>query len=624
MIVSGFYSGCDNPADSSCESGTIWKVNFTPGYTGAWNWSVSFTTGSDVAINGDGVSADFMDGDSGSFQITESDKSGRDHRSSTKGKAVYVGEHYLQYSGTNPEAPNGDWFVKAGADAPENTLAYDDFDNTPNRGNRRKSWNPHQQDYVASDASSYTWNGSNGTELLGVINYLSSKGVNAFSFLTLSLHGDDENVFPQLLKVSESVYNGYNDSQQWELGVHKDRFDISKLAQWERIFEYADKKGLFMHFKTMETENDNIMDNDDFGRERKLYYRELIARFGHHLALNWNLTEESTLTDAVAIATTNYINDLDPYDNLIVMHTYPGQQNQRYNPLLGDNSSLTGASIQIGKDQVHSMVKTWVENSSNSGKKWVVANDEQGNANIGVDQDPNDNKLVRHRVLWGALMAGGAGVEYYYGYQTGETDLSAQDHRSRDTKYTHASYALNFFNTYLQDYLTEMLSLDDITSENDDYVYGKLNELYVVYRPDGGTTTINLPTGDWSVQWYNPRDGGDLSSAITITDELVAPDSNDWVALVTNTGTLSTNESDLANNITLYPNPTPDRIFITTLSNGDSLHIKRMSIYAINGVKLIDKKQGFESVDISHLADGVYYLKIESNKGELTKAVIKN
>ena len=32
------------------------------------------------------------------------------------------------------------------------------------------------------------------------------------------------------------------------------------------------------------------------GRNGKLYCRELIARFGHNLALNWNLGEENTQT----------------------------------------------------------------------------------------------------------------------------------------------------------------------------------------------------------------------------------------------------------------------------------------------------------------------------------------
>jgi len=531
-LVPGFYSGCDAPEESSCDSGNKWKVNFAPDQIGAWNWSVSFKSGNDVAINGGGSSGGFMDGDAGTFTIEESNKSGRDFRAPNKGRLQYIGEHYLKHSGTDSQNPNGDWFVKAGADAPENTLAYEDFDNTPNRGNRRKNWNPHQQDYSANDASGYTWKNGKGTELLGVVRYLANKGVNAFSFLTLSLHGDDENVFPHLLKVPIGTYNGYNDGQQWNQGVHKDRFDISKMAQWERIFEYADKKGMYLHFKTMETENDNIMDGNNFGRQRKIYYRELIARFGHHLALNWNLTEETTLTNDVAKATINYILQVDPYDHNVVIHTYPNQQDQRYNPLLGNNSNLTGASIQTGINNVHNDVRRWIQKSKDAGRKWVVANDEQGGAQIGVDKDPNDIKKVREEVLWGTLMAGGAGVEYYYGYSTGETDLTAQNHRSRDTKYTQAGHALNFFYSYLQESLPNMVSNDGLTGNNNDYVLAEANKTYVVYLPNGGNTGINLPTGTWQVQWFNPRTGGNLSGSTAITNSISAPDNNDWVALI--------------------------------------------------------------------------------------------
>lgn len=559
-VVPGFYSACGDAVNNSCDTGNIWRVHFTPDQTGTWNWDVSFVTGTDVAINEGGSSTSF-NGDTGSFQITESNKTGKDFRNKDLGRLKYVGEHYLQHIGTDPSNPNGPWFIKAGADAPENTLAYDDFDNTPNKGNRRKSWTPHQQDYVVADASEYTWDGGKGSELLGVVNYLSDKGVNAFSFLTFNVDGDDQNVFPHLLKVSIEEYNNINKSGndninnvQWNQGVHKDRFDVSKLAQWENIFSYADKKGMYMHFKTMETENCNNMDNTDsrpntaeFGRERKLYYRELIARFGHHLALNWNLTEETVIRDEVTIATAAYINSVDPYNNNIVLHTYPGAQNERYTPLLGGQSELTGASIQMSKGNTHNVVKEWVEKSKDADKKWVVANDEQGAAGTGVDVDGKDDKLVRNQVLWGTLMAGGAGVEYYYGYQTqvdGEvdengnqitqTDLTAEDHRSRDLKYSDAARALVFFNDYLQDDLTDMQSSDDVTSDTEDYVLSKAGEVYAIYRPDGGSTALDLPSGNsnYQVQWYNPRSGNGLTSAETLGGNLVAPNNNDWVALI--------------------------------------------------------------------------------------------
>ena len=38
------------------------------------------------------------------------------------------------------------------------------------------------------------------------------------------------------------------------------------------------------------------LDQGELGVERKLYCRELVARFGHALALNWNLGEENSQT----------------------------------------------------------------------------------------------------------------------------------------------------------------------------------------------------------------------------------------------------------------------------------------------------------------------------------------
>ncbi len=527
-LVHGFYAADGNTAETSATSGNKWRVHFAPDKTGTWTYSASFRQGTDIAINtgaNAGSSAGFFDGETGTFNIAATNKNGRDHRG--KGRLSYVGEHYLQYSQT------GEYFVKAGADAPENTLAYEDFDDVPNRGGRRKNWNPHQQDYNAADAAAYTWKGGKGTELLGAINYLSSIGMNAFSFLTLSLHGDDENVFPYLLKVPVNTYNGYGDSNQWNNGVHHDRFDASRLDQWEKIFEYADKKGMYMHFKTLETENDNIMDGNTFGRERKIYYRELIARFGHHLALNWNISEEITLSANVIESTADWIKQIDPYDHIVVYHTYPGEKD-RYNDHIGTNSDVDGASLQTGNSaytEVRSNVLEWVSKSAAAGKKWIVALDEPGSASIGIDTDPDDIGLVRDRVVWNTLMAGGAGVEFYYGYQSGCGDLACQNHRTREDKYIDASHALDFFRDYLP--FHEMVENDGLTGNNGDYVLAKPGEVYAVYLPNGGSTSINLPQGDWQVQWYNPRNGQMQSAVNPISNQLSAPDGNDWTALIT-------------------------------------------------------------------------------------------
>ena len=53
-----------------------------------------------------------------------------------------------------------------------------------------------------------------------------------------------------------------------------------------------------MHFVLNEAEGPNKLelDNATVGVERLLYYRELCARFGHHNALQWNVSEEFNLS----------------------------------------------------------------------------------------------------------------------------------------------------------------------------------------------------------------------------------------------------------------------------------------------------------------------------------------
>ena len=128
----------------------------------------------------------------------------------------------------------------------------------------------------------------------------------------------------------------------------------------------------------------------------------------------------------------------------------------------------------------------------------------------------------------------GTGFEFYYGYGTGCTDLTCEDHRSRDQKYTDAAIALQFFQKYFQAYLPDIRPDDGATSDGQDYVLRNAEKTaYAVYRPDGGTTEINLPNGNWQLRWFNPRNG-DLDNGVALNGkQLVAPNSEDWVALIT-------------------------------------------------------------------------------------------
>ena len=122
-MVPGYYAADGNAGETSADSGNIWKVHFAPDATGAWEYEVSFRKGSNVAVSSDrfaGESAGYMDGQRGKIEIAPTDKQGRDFRG--KGRLQFVNETYLRFAET------GEYFLKAGADAPENLLAYADFD----------------------------------------------------------------------------------------------------------------------------------------------------------------------------------------------------------------------------------------------------------------------------------------------------------------------------------------------------------------------------------------------------------------------------------------------------------------------------------------------------------------
>ncbi|QDU89990.1 hypothetical protein Pla175_33890 [Pirellulimonas nuda] len=517
--VPGYFAADGDAGNTSAQAGTKWRVHFAPDKVGKWNYQLEMARGPGAALDGGGKAMPRFDGKKGQIEIAASDKSGRDFRG--QGRLNYVGGPYLKFAGS------GKPFVKAGADAPETLLAYTDFDDTTaHKGSvPLKTWKAHEQDYRTGDPS---WKDGKGKGLIGALNYLASKGLNAFSFLPYNAGGDGDNVWPFASREDKLHY------------------DCSKLDQWGVVFDHGTAQGLFLHFKLQENEMDDdrrghdadssgagvaeSLDGGKLGPERKLYCRQMIARFGHNLALNWNIGEENTQSTQEIKDMASYLDKTDPYKHPVVIHTFPNQQDKVYKPLLGDASKLAGASLQNSWNDVHHLTKKWVDASREAGKPWVVANDEQGPASDGVPSDPGyegkDGVVrqgkssynlddIRKHTLWGNLMAGGAGVEYYFGYKQPQNDLVCEDYRSRDKSWDYCRIALEFFGR--DDIpLTEMTCLDELVGnpkhDNSRYCFAKPGELYLVYLPKSEQAKLDLSgqSGEFSVRWFNPRTGGEL------------------------------------------------------------------------------------------------------------------
>jgi hypothetical protein len=521
-LVPGYYAADGDAANSSAGSGNVWLAHFAPDRPGTWTYAASFRSGPGVATDASpaaGSGAGFFDGETGSFEVAPSDKSGRDFRA--KGRLEYVGKHHLRFAGS------GGFFMKAGTDAPENLLAYADFDGpfkTDGQGDALvKTWTPHVADWQAGDP---VWQGTKGKGLVGAINYLAAEGLNAFSFLTMNINGDDKNVFP---------YLDY---------AERERLDVSRLAQWEIIFEHGTRKGMYLHFKTQEKENQEMLDGGNLGPQRKLYYRELVARFSHHLALNWNLGEECTVAFAKKQAWAAYFHDTDPYHHNIVIHN-----GSNHRDMMGDASEVTGFSLQRSEEDFSDTfigTKNYVDWSFNAGKPWVVACDEPGDSQYSLrpDSDPGASHLnARRDALWANIMAGGAGCEFYFGYRLADSDLTCQDFRSRDAFWDYCRHALAMFrdHEFSFELMKNQNALVSGSGDNGNRCLARPGHAYLVQLRAGGNHTLNLEgaAGTFSVQWLNPRDGSPAVDATALEGGATVslgspPDSpgEDWIVLV--------------------------------------------------------------------------------------------
>lgn len=523
LTIPGYYAADGNAAETGSRAGNKWQVRFAAPSPGEWQYKASFRKGKNISISDDQNTGTAIapDGTSGSFVVQKTDKKDQDLR--YKGRLIYDNGPYFKFAGT------GELFIKGGANSPENLLGYYEFDDTP----AKHHFEPHAHEWNPGDP---TWKDGKGKNLIGALNYLASTGINTVYFLTMNVMGDGRDVWP------------------WTDEHERYRFDVSKLDQWEIVFEHMDKLGLVKHVITQETENECLLDIGQTGIQRKLYYRELMARFAHHPGIVWNMGEENGIapgwspigqTDQLRKDMINYMADHEPYGNPVVIHTLASLKGHEdiLPPLLGDNSLLQGISFQIhNMAWAYETTRKWRKRSMESGRPWVIWMDEIGPADVGVlpDDHPGQQDSVRREVIWGNLMAGGAGVEHYFGYKFPHNDLSCEDWHSRDRIWKMTSYATNFFRKLP---LAQMSADNDLTSTKDSYCLAAPGDTYVVYLKSGGETTLDLTkaSGKYSVAWYDPRNGGRMQKGSVTTLKggdiraLGAPPDNpqsDWAVLI--------------------------------------------------------------------------------------------
>ncbi len=445
------------------------------------------------------------------------------------GRLEYAGSHYLKFR-------DGPYWIKTGTNSPENLLAYVGFeDATAAAPGFRHAYAAHVADWRPGDPT-LPGAADEGKGIIGALNYLAEAGVNSVYFLPMNLGGDGHDTWPFLSPDDVTHY------------------DLGKLAAWRVVFEHAQRRGIALHIVLSETEpaNRGWLDGDAAEGDtaaailttpRRLFYRELVARFADLPAIKWNLGEESVYSGAEAIALAGYLAALDWADHPIALHN-PADWFGPFEATLG-RPEFSATSIQYLPEQAGALVEQWRVTSAAAGRPWVIDLDENRPSQVGLT--PDNAGPLRKTSLYDALFSGAGGVEWYLGYHPLPVggDLNVEDFRTRAEMWAYAAHARRFLEENTP--FWRMAPADELLSgEAADYGGGEVlalpGEVYAVYLPAAAQpATLAAPDGAYSLRWYDPRTGEFAGQPLALSAAggalpLGSPPSNaagDWVALVT-------------------------------------------------------------------------------------------
>ena len=103
-----------------------------------------------------------------------------------------------------------------------------------------------------------------------------------------------------------------------------------------------------------------------------------------------------------------------------------------------------------------------------------------------------------------------------------------------------------------------------------------------------------------------------------VSSILVDPD--DHIISKADQAVLGSEQEILDRNISVFPNPAGDYLYIR---NESSIQIKKLIVYTIQGKKIMRKSNPADSIDLTRLSSGIYLIVIHTDQGSLRKMILK-
>lgn len=87
-------------------------------------------------------------------------------------------------------------------------------------------------------------------------------------------------------------------------------------------------------------------------------------------------------------------------------------------------------------------------------------------------------------------------------------------------------------------------------------------------------------------------------------------------------GTLSVENIGLQDELSFYPNPTQNKLFVEV----KNINNAKLEVYDVNGKSLFNQslKRSTNTIDTKSLSTGIYFFKVSSDEGSISKRIVKN
>ena len=177
---------------------------------------------------------------------------------------------------------------------------------------------------------------------------------------------------------------------------------------------------------------------------------------------------------------------------------------------------------------------------------------------------------------------------------------------------------------------------------NSRYAYDYTSHCYPIQN-----LTINVKDNERNVTWNAPEKGNPIGYNVYVNNELVLENttelsynttSNDDVFFVEVVALYENDKTSVGvakkyaygDNIDeqheiqckVYPNPVNDRLYIATEDEVENVVV--YDIYGRHQVTETPRHQGNLTIDLENLKSGIYFVKINTEKGNIVKRIIKN